>query len=175
MTEIRNCSGMCWKIKGLKQVGFFFVFFFGLQVSFVASRCDRQEEGSFPEWGTSTGQTDRLINCFDQENWWRPWRQQNNCCLSSSPVRLRLTVSTCCSVHQMKERLCSIHLDRSLNYSVLDCVVPSILHMKSSEAMSLGSSVMLKSGFTLFLTVRFIRGFAWKELAYRKMPDLHIW
>lgn len=100
-------------------------FFFGIQVSFVASRCDGWEEESFPVWGTNTGQTDRLIISFDQENWRRPWRQQNNCWLSSSPVRLRFMASTCCSVHQMKERLCSIHLQRSLNYSVLDCVLPA--------------------------------------------------
>lgn len=123
MIEIRNYSGTCWKIEGLKQVGV--GFFFGIQVSFVTSRCDGWEEESFPVWGTNTGQTDRLINSFDQENWRRLWRQQNNYWLSSSPVRLRFMASTCCSVHQMKERLCSIHLQRSLNYSVPDCVVPA--------------------------------------------------
>lgn len=87
MIEIRNCSGTCWKIEGLKQVGV--GFFFGIQVSFVTSRCDGWEEESFPVWGTNTGQTDRLINSFDQENWRRLWRQQNNYWLSSSPVRLR--------------------------------------------------------------------------------------
>lgn len=111
-------------------------------------RCDGREEESFPVWGTNTGQTDRLINCFDQESWRRPWRQQNNRCLSSSPVKLRLTARTRCSVHQMQERLCSIHLQRSLNQCPWLCGA-SILHMKSSEAKSLGSNVTLKSGFTL--------------------------
>lgn len=146
MIEIRNCSGTCWKIEGLKQIIFFLIF--GLQVSFVASRCDGREEESFPMWGTNTGQTDRLINCFDQKSWRRPWRQQNNRCLSSSPVKLRLTARTCCSVHQMQERLCSIHLQRSLNQCPRLCGA-SIFHMKSSEAKSLGSNVTLKRGFTL--------------------------
>lgn len=56
------------KIEGLKQVGVFF----GLLVRFVASRCDGREEESFPAWGTNIGHTDRLLNCFDQENWRRP-------------------------------------------------------------------------------------------------------
>lgn len=41
------------------------------------------------------------------------------------PVRPRVSTSACSSVCQMRERLHSVHLKRSLTYSVFGCVVPA--------------------------------------------------
>lgn len=137
-----NCPGTCWKPEGLKRVGDFF----GLRVCFVASRCGGREEKSFPMWGTS--QTDsvklfwpgELEKALNTPEYWQPPQQPSKAEAHSKCMQF-------CTSNEREIMQCPPGEEFELQCPWL-CGA-SICHMKSPEAMSLGSNVMLKSGFTL--------------------------
>lgn len=136
-------SRTCWKPERLKEVGVFLAFKSALLLPGVM-------EGKINLHLREALIRLTVLNCSDQESWRRPCVQQSICTLPSSPVRMRLTASACSSVRQMREREIMQHPP----WEEFELWCPwlcgaSILHVKSPEAMSSGSNVMLKSGFAL--------------------------
>lgn len=145
MMETRNCPGTRWKIEGLKLVGDFFL----ACKSALLPPGVMEGKRIFPcvrHWHWSDWQSVKLFwpgeleKALKTAEYLQPFQQ---CCKAETHGKYMLLCTS-------NEREIMQHPP----WEEFELQCPwlcgaSILYMKSSEAMSLGSNVMLKSGFTL--------------------------